>query len=148
MERDPLTRDFVRYRTAGDAAALARVFDGTAPHLLKIARHLLRDRALAEDAVSNAYLAAVECAAEFDDARPILPWLPRGRGRLRGRRAIRAGQRSALVPLGGVRDPRRDTHPPDAVGVLAKRRRLGRRRGDCPFLTVPERVLAFGDVDG
>jgi len=75
MERDPLTREFVRYRTAGDAAALARVFDGTAPHLLKIARHLLRDRALAEDAVSNAYLAAVECAAEFDDARPILPWL-------------------------------------------------------------------------
>jgi len=34
---------FVRFRQCGDPAALARVFDRTAPEILRLATHLTRD---------------------------------------------------------------------------------------------------------
>jgi hypothetical protein len=45
----PDDRDFARYRATGDAAALAAVFDRTAPKLLLLASHWTRDPATAED---------------------------------------------------------------------------------------------------
>ena len=40
---------FERYRSRGDARALGELFDRTAPSLLRIALHLARDPAAAED---------------------------------------------------------------------------------------------------
>ena len=71
----PEDRCFVRWRTAGDADALARVFDLAAPALLRIAMHQVRHPAAAEDLVQTTFLAAIEHAEGYDPARPLLGWL-------------------------------------------------------------------------
>ena len=48
MDEQELREQFVRFRDERDAGALAKVFDSLAPGLLKLARHLTRDRVLAE----------------------------------------------------------------------------------------------------
>jgi RNA polymerase sigma factor (sigma-70 family) len=75
MSTSTLARLFDRYRRLGSTAALARVFDATAPALLRIARRLTGDLAQAEDAVQSTFLAAIERAASFDTRRPLEPWL-------------------------------------------------------------------------
>lgn len=66
---------FERYRDRGDLAALAEVFDRTAPLLLRIAAHLCHNRADAEDAVQATWLRAIEVARSWDAERPLAPWL-------------------------------------------------------------------------
>jgi RNA polymerase sigma-70 factor (ECF subfamily) len=66
---------FDRYRSGGDLDALAEVFDRTADQLLKVARHLARDEAQAEDLVQATFLAAIEHAERFDASRELVPWL-------------------------------------------------------------------------
>ena len=51
MARRSLEALFERFRTSGDVAALARVFDETAPELLAVARHLARSEAEVKGAV-------------------------------------------------------------------------------------------------
>jgi RNA polymerase sigma factor (sigma-70 family) len=68
-------RLFRRYRATGDPRLLGRVFDRTAPELLRVAVHLSRDRHAAEDAVQATFLAAIEKRAQWHPARPLLPWL-------------------------------------------------------------------------
>jgi RNA polymerase sigma factor (sigma-70 family) len=75
MDELALTALFARYRDYRDADALARVFDALAPGLLKVARHLTPDRALAEDLLQTTFLTAMEKASSFDDRRTIRPWL-------------------------------------------------------------------------
>lgn len=43
-QTDEAQRAFARYREDGDPAAITRVFDLTAPTLLTLASHLVRDR--------------------------------------------------------------------------------------------------------
>jgi RNA polymerase sigma-70 factor (ECF subfamily) len=71
----PEDRWFVRWRTAGDADALARVYDAAAPALLRIALHHVRAPAAAEDLVQATFLAAIQNASGYDPARPLLGWL-------------------------------------------------------------------------
>jgi RNA polymerase sigma-70 factor (ECF subfamily) len=66
---------FDRFREHGDVAALASVFDETAPELLRVARHLARDHGAAEDLVQGTFVAAMEKRASFDSRRELLPWL-------------------------------------------------------------------------
>ncbi len=66
---------FERYRTRGDVSALAKIFDRTATELLRIAMHLVRDPATAEDLLQETFLAAMENAKRFDRSRPLVPWL-------------------------------------------------------------------------
>ena len=66
---------FDRYRRKGDASALAKVFDRVAPRLLRVARHLARDEAEAEDLVQATFVEAIDHADRFDAARPLVPWL-------------------------------------------------------------------------
>jgi RNA polymerase sigma factor (sigma-70 family) len=72
---DRLEPLFDRFREAGDAGALAEVFDALAPDLLRLARHLVRDRGEAEDLVQATFLAAIERRASFDASRALKPWL-------------------------------------------------------------------------
>lgn len=71
----PLEALFERFRAHGDVAALAQVFDRTAPSLVALAHHLVRDRAEADDLVQSTFVAAIEGAATFEAGRPLEPWL-------------------------------------------------------------------------
>ena len=64
-----LERDFAAWIDHRDAAALARVFDGTAGRLLLVAVHLAGAGAQAEDLVQATFLRAMEGA--WDRARPL-----------------------------------------------------------------------------
>jgi DNA-directed RNA polymerase specialized sigma24 family protein len=75
MDPRPLEELFTRWRDAHELAALAEVFDRSAPELLQIARHLVRREAEAEDLVQATFLAALEGAERFDAARALVPWL-------------------------------------------------------------------------
>lgn len=72
---DRSTHDFLRWREHGDARALARVFDRLAPELLRLALHLSRNAADAEDLVQATFLAALEHADRFERGKRIAPWL-------------------------------------------------------------------------
>src|SRR5688572_11736576 len=75
MRRRRLERLFARYRKRGDLGALAAVFDHTAVDLLRLAQHLSRDGADAEDLVQETFVTAIERAASWEPERPLLPWL-------------------------------------------------------------------------
>ncbi len=66
---------FDRYRRRGDVRALAKVFDRTAPELLRIAMHVARDPIVAEDLLQETFLAAIESAERYSASRPLVPWL-------------------------------------------------------------------------
>ena len=71
-----LDAHFRSYRRKGDARALSAVFDLAAPEMLRVARRFARgDECLAEDAVQNAFLVAMQKAEAFDPSRRVLPWL-------------------------------------------------------------------------
>jgi RNA polymerase sigma factor (sigma-70 family) len=75
MSNHHLARLFEKYRSHGSTAALARVFDETAPALFAVARRIARESADAEDAVQATFLVAIERAATWDAKRPLEPWL-------------------------------------------------------------------------
>jgi RNA polymerase sigma-70 factor (ECF subfamily) len=75
MRARRLDRWFDRFRRRGDVGALARVFDGTAPELYRVAVHLARDLHAAEDLVQATFLAAIESRDAYDARRELLPWL-------------------------------------------------------------------------
>ena len=70
-----MDRQFARFRRSGDAAALAQLFDATAPELLRVALYLSGDRQAAEDLVQGTFLVVIEDAASHDADRPVMPWL-------------------------------------------------------------------------
>jgi RNA polymerase sigma factor (sigma-70 family) len=72
---DSLEHLFRRYRAHGDTAALAEIFDRTAPRLLGLAIHLVGDVSTAEDLVQSTFVAAIEAARSFDSSRSLEPWL-------------------------------------------------------------------------
>jgi RNA polymerase sigma-70 factor (ECF subfamily) len=66
---------FRQWRDAGDAEALAEVYDLAAPTLLRLALHHVRHPASAEDLVQATFLAAIQNAGSYDPQRPLLAWL-------------------------------------------------------------------------
>src|SRR5262245_61170113 len=70
-----LEEQFARFRGSGDARALGAVFDALAPELLLVAAHVAPAATDAEDLVQATFLDAIEKAARWDAARPLLPWL-------------------------------------------------------------------------
>lgn len=107
--------DFARYRDHADAAALAQVFDRTAPKLLLLASHWTRDPAAAEDLVQVTFVQALRDAAQWDQRLPLLKWL----AGILAHRAMDARKRAALraaAPLDAAMDvPTRERSPLDAA---------------------------------
>ncbi|MCR9243572.1 MAG: sigma-70 family RNA polymerase sigma factor [bacterium] len=66
---------FVAYRCTRDAAAFEVVYDRTAPRLLAVAVRALGDAGLAEDAVHETYLFALENSERWNPEQPLEPWL-------------------------------------------------------------------------
>ncbi len=61
--------EMLRRVAAGDAGALRSIYDAEAPAMLGVAMRLLRRRALAEEAVHDAFVQVWQRAASFDPAR-------------------------------------------------------------------------------
>lgn len=99
MDKTPAEdRAFERFRTEGDAVALAEVFDRTAPALLAAARSTVGDRHLAEDLLQQTFVAAIEARDDWDGERRVLPWLM-GVLANRARNLRRREQRRSHEPL-------------------------------------------------
>lgn len=61
---------------AGDKSALRRIYDAESPRMLGVAQRLLKRRALAEEAVQDAFVLIWRHAARFDPARGAgLTWI-------------------------------------------------------------------------
>lgn len=75
MLDDAETRLFVRFRDDADVGALGQLYDQTAVELLRVAMHMVREPARAEDLVQQTFLAAIEAAARFDATRRVRAWL-------------------------------------------------------------------------
>ncbi|MGL4727563.1 MAG: sigma-70 family RNA polymerase sigma factor [Bosea sp. (in: a-proteobacteria)] len=61
---------------SGDKAALRLIYEREAPRMVGVAMRLLKRRALAEEAVQDAFVLVWRNAASFDPARgDALPWL-------------------------------------------------------------------------
>ena len=113
---------FDRFRAAGDVRALGVLFDRVAPTLLRVARHLARDEAAAEDLVQVTFLRAIEAREQWDAGRPLLPWLfgilqNRARqARARDERALEPEQPEG--PLSRERDPERSAEHAELAAAV------------------------------
>ena len=96
---DRPTRLFLRWRDRGDAAALAELFDRAAPELLRLALHLCRHAADAEDVLQATFLAAIESAQRFQRSHRVLPWLTGPLPERFSRKAVCVVQIAALIAL-------------------------------------------------
>ncbi len=63
---------FARYRAEHDIDALGALYDRTAAKLLRVAVHLVRRPADAEDLVQATFLAAIERADAYEPGKPVL----------------------------------------------------------------------------
>jgi RNA polymerase sigma-70 factor (ECF subfamily) len=75
MSPESIEAAFARFCERCDPAAMAEVFDRTAPELRPLARRLTRGRIEADDLIQETFLAAIENRASFDVSRPLMPWL-------------------------------------------------------------------------
>lgn len=69
--------DLIRRSQRGDGAAFRRLYERHVHLALRTAYSVLRDRALAEDAVQEAFVRAFNNIAKVDAERPFGPWLTR-----------------------------------------------------------------------
>lgn len=134
-------RAFRRYQRHGQAAALALVFDRTAPELLRLARHLAARGVAAEDLVQQTFLTAIERKDRYDPRAPVLPWLC---GILTNhahaaRRATRRLPDPLRLPLGAA-DPADEA----ATGELANALELAIARAPEPYRPVLRLHLQHG----
>lgn len=141
MLDDALDRRFAEFRATRDPAALADVFDATAPTLLRIANHLARDSAEAEDIVQATFLSAMERAAQYDPTRPLIPWLI---GILQHQAAD--ARRRAQRCLDVTRLPRESTR--DAVDEAAAREFFAELASALDALPDRDRHLLSAHIDG
>ena len=74
-DREPDDAALVAAFRAGDEDAVAVVYRRYAGPMQATARWMLRDHALAADAVQQAFLQAWRSADRFDADRPLAPWL-------------------------------------------------------------------------
>ncbi|MBI4935731.1 MAG: sigma-70 family RNA polymerase sigma factor [Actinobacteria bacterium] len=72
---DPLDAAVLRSFRVGDEGAVRVVYRRYAPLVLAVARHVVGDRALAEEAVQQTFLQAWRAADRFENGRELAPWL-------------------------------------------------------------------------
>lgn len=89
---------FSRFRTDGDLDALARVFDETAPELLRVAMHLASRPEDAEDLLQQTFVTAIQRARSFDRKRSLVAWLIG----ILAKHARNAGRKKAVPTRSGL----------------------------------------------
>ena len=68
-------RLLAHYQLSGDPRALGKLFDRTAPELLRVAAWLCGNRADAEDVLQRTFVTVIETRGAFDPTKRALPWL-------------------------------------------------------------------------
>jgi RNA polymerase sigma factor (sigma-70 family) len=106
---------FERFRARGELAALAEIFDRTAPGLSSLGVHLVRDPVEAEDLVQATFVAAIEGAGSFQAGRRLEPWL----AGILARQAARVWRRR-----GRALEPRVEAEPALDPSLAAEKREL------------------------
>ncbi len=128
---------FVRWRDGGDSAAMADLFEAEAPVLFRTAVAICSDPGLAEEAVQETFLTAMQSAHRWDDGRRTGPWLT---GILRIK-ILELRRRGARRP-----DPGRLPPPPspeDPVVASAMAEDVERVRAAIRRLPEPYRAVAL-----
>ena len=128
---------FLRFRRDKDAAALATLFDRTAPGLFRIALSVAPDAATAEEAVQETFLALLEDPHRCDLSKPLMPWLV---GVLR-HKVLDARRRERRVPDPLSLEPR--ILPEDPADAVARRDAVDRVRAALDRLPEPYRTVAM-----
>src|SRR3954464_9809113 len=72
---DPDDADLTARASAGDAAALGRLYDRHAAPMLAIAYRLLQSRADAEDVVHDVFVGLPEALRRYDERGAFASWL-------------------------------------------------------------------------
>jgi RNA polymerase sigma-70 factor (ECF subfamily) len=115
-----------RFQRRRDAAAMQELVGRYAARALAVARQMLFDRALAEDAVQDTFLRVMNAARSYDPARAFSTWFYTVLRNLcmdmlrRRRREIRAmQQRLARAEQAGLVDPPIVPEPESASQMLA-----------------------------
>ncbi|MFY9341361.1 MAG: RNA polymerase sigma factor [Planctomycetota bacterium] len=142
MQPGRLEADFERWRTAGDLDALAAVFDVVAPDLWRLARHLVRDAAAAEDLVQTTFLEVLAQPGRFRAGAPLMPWLVG----ILTRQAGKSRRRAARV-VDPARIARPDEPAPDVPVAAAEADAVVRsalQRLDEPYASVVRAHLLDG----
>ena len=110
MDANSIETLFDRFRRQADGKALAQVFDRTAPELGRVASYLAGgDLDRAGDLLQQTWLTAITRAANWDQSRPLLPWLlgvlanhARSGRRAAARAAAAAGANAGADALGDL----------------------------------------------
>src|SRR5262245_51398570 len=68
-------RLLAHFQRTGDPRSLGRLFDRTAPELLRIAAWLAGNRPDAEDLLQRTFLTVLTARGSFDAGRRAMPWL-------------------------------------------------------------------------
>ena len=68
-------QELVRRAKADDRAALAELLGAHATQAYRLALHIVRNQADAEDATQTAFIKALTNLTRFDERRPFAPWL-------------------------------------------------------------------------
>src|SRR5262245_49614460 len=99
---DRLLADFQR---TGDPRALGRLFDRTAPELLRVAAWLCGNRTDAEDLLQRTFLTVLTTRGSYDADRRALPWLCGILGNHCRKLHEQRARREPARPPAGERDP-------------------------------------------
>ena len=126
-----------RYRATGSPEALGAFFDATAPVVFRVAMTICRDAHLAEDALQETFLAALEDVETFDPTRRVMPWLM---GILRNR-VLRQRRQAARRPDPVRLAARHDGPTPS--GRVAAREELRVARHEIDALPEPLHSVAL-----
>ncbi len=70
-------QELIRRAKAGDRAAVAELLGAHATQAHRLALHIVRNQADAEDATQTAFVKAFTNLGRFDERRPFAPWLLR-----------------------------------------------------------------------
>src|SRR5882724_9315464 len=115
-------RLFLRFCRGGDTRALGKVFDRTAPELLRVALYLCGNRADAEDLLQRTFLQAIESRASYDQRRRAVPWLLGILANFAKRLLRERAQRLAAVPPAAARDPAQEAAAAELTAAIARLR--------------------------
>jgi RNA polymerase sigma-70 factor (ECF subfamily) len=123
MSSDPLDRLFERYARTGDTRALGEVYDALAPELYRVALHLARDGAEAEDLLQATFVTAIERAHTWRSGEALKPWLSgilANHARNAGRRAARAATTGEVAALDAALEPLEEASRSELDETLAR----------------------------
>jgi len=134
-----------RFQRTGDADAFARVFARCLPSAIGIARQILGDASLAEDAVQEAFLRVVRGRKAYVPSQPFSSWFFAILRNVCVDALRNRARRARLVQEAAARRPARERPPEPATDALDLLAALPKGERDVLVLRIVHE-LSFRDV--